>query len=340
MQIATNHHFGTGALYEIEDIREPIHCVCTACMSVWADFLSWANANPQRMRRGYARDGDAIIVLSCQVTDLAILNDLRTVESLQKQFPYSKVYVGGCLAQRFDIDITHRLHHVRCDGTLIENRDLIEFADPFWAPNYRTTRHGHLFRDMYPIRLGVGCHGKCAYCTIRHTRGPAYQVDPEIIEQHFQAARKQERSAVLIADSPTVEQIQHACEMATRHRVHIGIRNIEPPVADRCWREITKLARDGRLGVFHCPIQSIREDILHDMQRDVDATTRLLSLLYQLSHTDTVCATNIIVDYKDFPNTWVEEVYEFFDYVSWNPYWDGQWDRETAELRWRRYFEA
>jgi len=28
-----------------------------------------------------------------------------------------------------------------------------------------------------------------------------------------------------------------------------------------------------------------------------------------------------------------------FDYVSWNPYWDGIWDRQKAEERYKKYIE-
>jgi hypothetical protein len=28
---------------------------------------------------------------------------------------------------------------------------------------------------------------------------------------------------------------------------------------------------------------------------------------------------------------------EAFDHVSWNPYWDGRWDRDAAEERFDKY---
>jgi len=42
MKEVTNE-FGTGILYEENDLGKSIYCVCTACMSVWSDFLSYAN---------------------------------------------------------------------------------------------------------------------------------------------------------------------------------------------------------------------------------------------------------------------------------------------------------
>ena len=46
MKELTNR-FGTGKMYDIDDIGygECIQVVCTACMSVWSDFLSYANSD-------------------------------------------------------------------------------------------------------------------------------------------------------------------------------------------------------------------------------------------------------------------------------------------------------
>ena len=79
-----NNKFGAGILYESKDLGNCIYAVCTACMSVWSDFLSFANAESEKdgkMVAGfYWNDADyqtdTIVVLGCQVTDLAIYNDL------------------------------------------------------------------------------------------------------------------------------------------------------------------------------------------------------------------------------------------------------------------------
>ena len=40
------NRFGESALYDIEDIvASDVYVVCTACMSVWSDFLSYANSD-------------------------------------------------------------------------------------------------------------------------------------------------------------------------------------------------------------------------------------------------------------------------------------------------------
>ena len=57
--------------------------------------------------------------------------------------------------------------------------------------------------------------------------------------------------------------------------------------------------------------------------------------------TGTLIATNIIIDYvyngKQFPNYDKEKLEKNFDYYSWNPYFDGNWDIEKAKVRFKKY---
>ena len=51
MKKITNR-FGTGILYEENDLGKDIYCACTACMSVWSDFLSFANVEADKGKQG------------------------------------------------------------------------------------------------------------------------------------------------------------------------------------------------------------------------------------------------------------------------------------------------
>ena len=77
--------FGEGELYEADDLDGKIYVICCACMSIYSEFLSWANKYPDRMTNDPFKAKN-IIILSCQVTDLSILNDLNTLESLKRLF--------------------------------------------------------------------------------------------------------------------------------------------------------------------------------------------------------------------------------------------------------------
>jgi len=342
----THNIFGTEPLCDENDFCDgKIYTICTACTSIYSEFLSWANEHKDRMIKNPEKANN-IIVLGCQVTDLAILNDIKTIEKLMSKYPDKKFFMGGCLAQRMDIPLplgVNRLAGVRSDYQPLDDMSLIEYAKPFWVKNFKESeepslydekiKDGHLFRHEYPIRIGAGCKGKCTYCSIRHTRGVAYELDINKLKEQFE----DHDSVVLIADNPTVDKLKAWINEAYDHcSTQISIRNVEPATALAVWDDLIKIA-GKQLKVFHCPIQSDRIETLQAMKRPVEATMHFISKAWELQKYNVICATNVIVDYLDYPNP-TDNVYKLFDYVSWNPYWNGKWNREQAEQRFKKYF--
>jgi len=333
------NRFGTGILYQEEDVEGSIYAVCTACMSIYSEFLSFAQANKPRMV-GYIDmkiDADNVVLLGCQVTDLAVLNDLVELEFLMKKHPSKQFYVGGCLARRFDIELpkgVKRLNNIKRDYQVLHDYELVNWINPFWVKDYNPmTIEGNLFRFDYPIRIGVGCNGSCSYCTIKVTRGENYLLDDySQLEREFLAYP----NTVLIADSPTKDQLLKWCDVSIKNNKPISIRNVEPHVAMEIMPALIDLSQKKLLSVFHSPIQSTNEFILKDMKRNSAAVFELLEAIGHLNK-QTYTATNIIIDYKDILHTDPDHVL-YFDYVSWNPYWDGVWDRKKAEDRFKHYF--
>jgi tRNA A37 methylthiotransferase MiaB len=327
---------GVVTLYEETDLQGKVFGVCTACMSLYAEYLSWAN-HPGSENKAVknAESADNIVFLCCQVTDLAVLNDLRTMERYKAQYPDKQFYVSGCLARRVDVELpswVRRLDNLKRDGTFIADTSFVSFEKPFWVKNYDEAEYsefkdGHFLRKKYPFRIGVGCHGMCAYCTIRFTRGAAYEIQAD---EEFERAN----DMVLIADSPQPHQLRYWMKSAREKNKKIAIRNVEPHVALEVWDDLKSFAKTGLLTIFHCPVQAFREDVLKRMGRDVKETHEVIKRIGSLG---VPAATNIIIDYEDFPNDFETIKYEF-TYVSWNPYWDGSWDRKKAEERFVKYF--
>jgi len=345
--------FGNGVLYDIEDLEGTIFCQCCACMSVSSDFLSWANYvdNIHRIVND-PFDADNIIVLSCQVTDLAVLNDLRYLEELIDQYPDKKFFIGGCLAKRFDIslpDNCDRLDNVRIDYQPIVRVDLLNYSHPFWVEDWDEScddshTDGNLFRYCHPVRIGSGCVNKCIYCTINITRGEFCQLKPRSINDLSHSDN------VLIADSPTIEQLHEWSELALRGNRPISFRNVEPNAITNIFTGqgthfINRLIEHDLLEILHCPIQSPNPDVLKDMGRSVEDTLYFINEVCPIikergdwtDKSGVFLATNIIIDYKNFPNPTPDEL-DAFNYVSWNPYWDGIWDIDKAKERWNHYF--
>ncbi len=68
---------------------------------------------------------------------------------------------------------------------------------------------------------------------------------------------------------------------------------------------------------------------------------KAIELLKKLREAGVVTATNIIIDYvvdgKLVSNYDQEKLDEYFDYYSWNPYFDGNYDIIRAEERYNKY---
>jgi len=310
----------------------------SACMSVLADALSWANAHQEKIATS-PKEANNIAVLSCQVTDLAILNDLRTIERYQKDFPGKKYFISGCLSKRLDIELpvnVLRLETPRENYQFIHNRKLVNFEKPFWIPDFNENdkefEQGHLFRNMYPLRIGKGCPNKCTYCTIRITRGEFEQYHASRLEKEFLTFE----NILLIADNPTESQIKNWHNLAIKNNKGFSIRNVEPSTTVKIQDELFDLAERRLLRVYHSPIQSNSPDVLRDMHRSVSNTLETINISKKLRDKGVYVATNIIIDYKDFDQDF-SEIYKSYNYVSWNPLWNSIWDRKNAEERFEKY---
>lgn len=336
--------FGEGTIYNKEDLGKKIYATSAACMSVWSDMLSFANKYKDRFVDNPS-EADSIVVLGCQVTDLAVLNDLEIAKRLHEK-TNKDIYLGGCVAQRFDIPLPEyikRLNVIREYNIDLEDRTLVKYEKPFWVKDFKeeddNLKDGHLFRNFYPLKIGAGCHGKCKYCTIVHTRGGYYEEVPENQINEF----LNHENVVLISDSPTPSQVKAWCKIANETNKDISIRNIEPQNLIQCREELLELADKNLLKIVHCPVQSFDEELLTAMNRNVSATNKAIELIKELRNKGVITATNIIIDYtvngKLYENHDKEKLNEYFDYYSWNPYFDGNFDLKKAENRFKKYIK-
>jgi len=232
----------------------------------------------------------------------------------------------------------NRLEHLRADYEPIKDRTIINYEYPFWVSNYEPLdddyAQGHLFRHMYHLRVGSGCHGKCKYCTIRITRGEAYILDSQKLEKEFSECKH--NKICIVGDTINPDQIVAYSHFARKYRKRICFRNVEPQNAIATKDILTYLAKDDLLDVLHIPIQAVDEKTLRKMGRSKKYVDEVLSLIQELQKTSVFTATNIIIDYDDCENNF-DKVYKLFDYVSWNPYWDGNFDLEKDKKRMAYY---
>lgn len=363
--VKVTNRFGSGTMWEEKDLRfTHVYFVSTACMSVTSDAVSFVERQITRDDECnftvYAHDENMlrfgekpiIVILGCQVTDLAILNDIRTAEKFHEKYPKAQIIMGGCLAYRFDIELPEwcaRIGSLRSEYTPLSDRAFrcVKWQAPFWTDENGLDIYGRetssLFKNYYPLKIGAGCHGKCKYCTIKDTRGEGYETDAYLqVSEFLDASNNPDyKGIVLTSDSPTVKQIKDWCHIVTRYEKPVSFRNVEPQIALACKEELLALASKGLLKIFHCPIQSNDKEVLKAMNRNVEMTFAYIDMAQELRSLGVYVATNIICDYvvdgsivDNMPTEWLDE---HFDYWVWNPYFDGNWDREKAEVRFKKY---
>ena len=354
--------FGIGQIYTMDELIAEnslngiplVYCTSTACMSVTSDMLSWVAQsdvnNIAFVSKNKPDYNNVIIVLGCQVTHLAILNDIRTAERLHEENPGAKVYMGGCLAQRFDIELPDFIN--RLDVTFSPYKEiipydmkLIHWEKPFWVKDWSDSdgefEDGHLFRNYYPLKIGAGCDFNCKYCTIKGTRGVGYETDAYLQVLEF----LHNSDVVLISDRPTDRQIKDWVALAIRYNKSISIRNVEPHITCACENELIELSAKGLLKIYHCPVQHSSADVLKEMNRSPEQTFKAIEIMQKLRANGTKVATNIIIDYtvdnngqqEKAPNPTLQWLNDNFDYWSWNPYFDGKFIRSKAEKDFEYY---
>lgn len=361
------NRFGEGLIYSENVLYtyEQVKFISAGCLSGTSDYLSYVQNRLEKDPSGNAFEivnnestelyGNlAIIIYGCQVTDLAILNDIDVARRLHKEFPKSDIYMGGCLANRFDIelpDYIKRIGTIRTDYKAIEELayDYVQWEEPYWTnaegKDKNGKESGKLFRNSYPLKVGAGCTGKCSYCTIRDTRGEQYNTDALLQVKEFLDVKLDKFDGIVItSDSPTINQIKDWCMLAKRYKRKISFRNVEPFTLVQCDKEITSLAEAGLLDKMHCPIQSYIPEVLEAMNRTVEVTLYAINIMKKLKREYGVyTSTNVIIDYVNpvtgeyFENAKEEWLKDTFSNYEWNPYFNGLYNEKDAKKRYEKY---
>lgn len=328
MNLSTNK-FGTSWIAQEDDLKdEKIFIYNCACLTIHTEVLGWANKNKNLIVTDPSQ-ATIIIVLGCQVTDIAILNDTLTAEEMRLKYPQTTVFIGGCLGQRFDIPVGFpRVDLLEADYEPIVDNFLITWQPPFWDAEEDFLRIGV---EAY-IRVGKGCHGKCSYCTIRETRKEYKVLDMFELGDQIEELGSEYCYIVPTCDtlsSTQIRQLLHTTE-------ELFLRNVEPSTLIKSTQDIVEMCEFGNLVGIHVPIQSLNSKVLESMNRNPDHVYESLFFLKWLKEKYHVkIATNIISGFDNIIGGYEPkiDIYKLFDHVAVNPYWDGVWDRQKAETR-------
>ena len=271
---------------------EKTFLTCNACLSVFADGWTESCLYSDKITLDI-RKATNVVLLGCQVTDLAIYASMKYLEKIMKKYPNKNFFVSGCLAQRLDVELPKGIERVRLpysNATHLSNERKPEWQKPFWISGFKNMpskkySDGHTFRYSYPFRVSKGCSFNCSYCTIKHTRGERAACDQGLlIRDPYLRNKSMKDNVVLVADSPSKEEVNWFIDSMLDPKINIHskgfeIRNVEPRVALECKGSIIKAAKSGMLRLFHAPLQSLDADVLKDMNRNYNNTKNVSSLL-------------------------------------------------------------
>ncbi len=152
-------------------------------------------------------EADVLIVNTCGFISSAKKESIETTLELKQRHPEKKVFMVGCLSERYGTDLAAQLPEI--DGFL-GNRDPSQIVELLagighggQAPTgLRSYERQHLlsFPGSAYLKIAEGCRNRCTYCAIPLIRGDLASRQPaEVVEEAKQLLGRGIRELVLIA---------------------------------------------------------------------------------------------------------------------------------------------
>lgn len=185
-----------------------------------------------------------------------------------------------------------------------------------------------MFRNSYPLRIGGGCYLGSDIC---------YKNFYFPTDDHKYNEFMTSKNPVIITGTMSNKEVFDWVHIAIDLKKRISFRNLSPSVVVEQLSYFSQLSDMGLIDIFHVAIHSDNDEVLADFGLDSNAVSEFLSSLKFFNTNKSILATTVFTGYKNLPNTTTDTLSKF-DYVTSIPYWDGKWNRESAELRWKIHF--
>ena len=236
------------------------------------------------IRHDDERPSDVVIINTCGFIGDAQEESVDTIleyAELRKQGKIKKLYVTGCLSQRFCKELQEEIHEV--DGFYgVESVNLIaaDILKEEAKPDYCSQRVLSTPRHYAYLKISEGCNRRCAFCAIPLIRGSHVSVPMEDLLAEARGLAKQGvKELILIAQDLTyyghdldgkshiVELVKALCDIDGFEwiRLHYGYPLGFPDALLDLMQENPKICH-----YIDLPLQHISTHILNDMRRGVD----------------------------------------------------------------------
>ena len=268
-------------------MRRPILNIITLGCSknkVDSEHLAALLEHKYLIRHDSDKKSNVVIINTCGFIGDAQEESVDTIleyAELRKQGKINKLYVTGCLSQRFKKDLQEEIHEV--DGFYgVESVNLIaaDILKETPQSQYCSRRVLSTPRHYAYLKISEGCNRRCAFCAIPLIRGPHVSVSMDhLLEEARQLAKQGVKELILIAQDLTyyghdidgkshiVELVKALCKIDGFEwiRLHYGYPLGFPDELLDLMRENPKICH-----YIDLPLQHISTHILQAMRRGVD----------------------------------------------------------------------
>ena len=310
-------------------MRKPILNIITLGCSknkVDSEHLAALLENRYLIRHDSDQKADVVIINTCGFIGDAQEESIDCIleyAELRKQNKISKLYVVGCLSQRFRKELQEEIQEV--DGFYgVESVNLIaaDILKEEPAKDYCSRRVLSTPKHYAYLKISEGCNRRCAFCAIPLIRGGHVSVPMEnLLEEAKILAKKGVKELILIAQDLTyygndlygksriVELVKELCKIDGFEwiRLHYGYPLGFPDELLDLMRENPKVCH-----YIDLPLQHISTHLLKAMRRGVDRQQTIGFVENVRKHVpDIAFRTTFIVGFPDETEEDFEELCQF-----------------------------
>ena len=218
---------------------------------------------------GEAENADAVIVNTCGFIDSAkqeSIDEIIELGTLKREGKIKAIIVTGCLAERYQDEITKQLYEIDAAvgiGANLQIADIVEkaldggdtievFPDKLSLPLEGGRVQSTPFYTAY-LKIAEGCDNKCTFCAIPMIRG---KFRSRIIENLIDEAKRLAESGV--------RELNVIAQDTTRY----GEDLYGKPSLDRLLTELCKIDGLHWIRVLYCYPDSITDELIDVMARE------------------------------------------------------------------------
>ena len=171
------------------------------------NLITQLKANDYEVRHDSNDDANIIIVNTCGFIDLAKEESVNTIleyAEVKKQGDIDKLYVTGCLSQRYKDDLEQEIPEVDAYFGTLELPALLSRLDADYQHDLIGERSITTPPHYAYVKISEGCNRTCSFCAIPLMRGKHISRPiEELVQEARNLARRGVKELMLIAQELT-----------------------------------------------------------------------------------------------------------------------------------------